>query len=115
MLDHEALDEYRKRVDELRREIEQAEANNDIGRAGRLREEFDALVAEVSRATGLGGTSRKATDDRERARQAVSAAIRRALKAIKAEHEPLWRHLRTGLKIGEVLCYEPDRPVPWQT
>ncbi len=115
MLDQDALDEYRKRTDELRREIEQAEANNDIGRAGRLREEFDALVAEISRATGLGGRKRKATDDRERARQAVSAAIRRALKAIETEHKPLWHHLRNGIKLGEVLCYQPGKQVTWLT
>ena len=57
----------------------------------------------------------RAADDRERARQAVSVAIHRALNAIKKDHEPLWQHLDNSLKIGEFLSYQPDQPTSWTT
>jgi non-specific serine/threonine protein kinase len=115
VLDDDALKEYHEHLKDLQEEIREAEDNHDIGKVQRLKEDMEAVTAEIGRATGLGGRNRKAADDRERARQAVSAAIRRALNAIKKEHEPLWRHLSNSLKIGEFLSYQPDQPTSWTT
>jgi hypothetical protein len=115
VLDARALKEYRSKMTELQEEIQEAERNNDLGRAQKLKEDLHAVTEEVARATGLGGRNRKAADDRERARQSVSAAIHRALRAIKKEHEPLWKHLKNSLKIGEFLAYQPDQPTSWTT
>ena len=110
-----ALKEYREHLKDLEEEIREAESNHDIGKTQQLKEELEAITAEIGRATGLGGRNRKAADDRERARQAVSVAIHRALKAVKKEHEPLWQHLHNSLKIGEFLSYQPDQPTFWTT
>jgi hypothetical protein len=115
VLDAQALREYKERIAEIDEELVEAESNNDLGRKNSLNEEREALYAEVGRATGLHGKTREASSDRERARQAVSAAIHRALRAIKREHEPLWQHLRNSLKTGEFLSYRPERPTPWIT
>lgn len=115
VLDPQALREYRDRIAEIDEELAEAEANNDLGRKESLNEERAALYAEVGRATGLHGKNREASSDREKARQAVSAAIHRALRAIKKEHEPLWQHLQNSLKIGEFLSYQPDQPTSWTT
>lgn len=115
VLDGQALKEYREHLKDLEQDIREAEANNDVGTAERLKEEFEAFTAEIGRATGLGGRNRRAADDRERARQAVSVAIHRALNAIKKDHEPLWQHLDNSLKIGEFLSYQPDQPTSWTT
>jgi hypothetical protein len=115
VLDGQALKQYRERLQDLDEDIREAEANNDLGRAERLKEESEAITAEIGRATGLGGRNRRAADDRERARQSVSAAIHRALRAINKEHKPLWQHLDNSLKIGEFLYYRPDQPTSWTT
>jgi len=115
VLDEQALKEYRERLSEIDGELAEAESNNDFARKDSLTEEREALYAEVGRATGLHGKNREASSDRERARQAVSAAIHRALRAIKKEHEPLWQHLQNSLKIGEFLSYQPDQPTSWTT
>jgi hypothetical protein len=115
VLDAQALKEYRERLSEIDGELAEAESNNDLARKDSLTEEREALNAEVGRATGLRGKNREASSDRERARQAVSAAIHRALRAIKKEHEPLWQHLHNSLKIGEFLSYQPDQPTFWTT
>lgn len=41
------------------------------------------------------------------------AAIHRALRAIKKEHEPLCQHLHNSLKVGEFLSYQPEQPTSW--
>lgn len=115
MVDGQALKAYREHIEDLEEQLREAEDNNDVGRAQRLKEQLEAVTTEIARATGLGGRSRKAADDREKARQAVSVAMRRAMKAIKKEHGPLWQHLRNSLKIGEFLSYRPDNPTTWIT
>lgn len=115
VLDAQALREYKDRISEIDEELVEADANHDLTRKDSLNEEREALYAEVGRATGLHGKNREASSDRERARQSVSAAIHRALRAIKKEHEPLWQHLQNSLKIGEFLSYQPDQPTSWTT
>ena len=115
VLSDRTLKEYRENVRELDEDIQEAESNNDLGRATKLKEVREAVTTEIARAVGLGGRNRKAADDFEHARQAVSATIYRAKKAIKKEHEPLWQHLDNCLKIGMFLSYQPDQPTNWQT
>jgi hypothetical protein len=115
ILDEQALNEYRRRIVEIDEELAEAERNNDLGRIEALNNERADLYAEVARATGLGGRKREAVDERERARQSVSVAIHRALRAIKKEHEPLWKHLKNSLRIAEFLSYGPDKPTSWIT
>jgi len=114
-VDARALKEYREHLKDLEADLREAEENHDIGRTQRLKEDIEAITAEIGRATGLRGRPRKAADDRERARQAVSTAIHRALRAIKKDHQPLWQHLENSLQIGEFLSYQPDRPTTWTT
>jgi hypothetical protein len=113
ILDSEALQDYKDRLTEIDEELAEAEANNDLSRKDKLSEERAALYAEIGSATGLRGKNRKAADDRERHRQAVSVAIHRALRAVKNVHEPLWQHLSNSLKIGEFLSYTPDQSISW--
>lgn len=113
VLDTQALQDYKDRILEIDEELAEAEANNDLARKDKLAEERAALYSEVGSATGLGGRNRKVADDRERHRQAVSAAIHRALRAIKKVHDPLWQHLKNSVTIGEFLSYNPDQDITW--
>jgi hypothetical protein len=115
VLDREALRQIKERLDANREEEDEAREHQDFARVERLQEEAESLRREVARATGLGGRHRRAADDRERARQAVAQAIRRALAAIAREHEYLSRHLERTLRLGAVLVYEPDLTRTWET
>src|SRR5439155_11061571 len=55
ILDATAREQYRRRVEELRDEIDEAERFNDPERAARAHEEMEAIAAERSAAVGLGG------------------------------------------------------------
>ncbi|HET8820991.1 MAG TPA: hypothetical protein VFM57_05550, partial [Thermoleophilaceae bacterium] len=114
LLDAEARAAYKARIDELREERELAEAANDTVRAERAREELDAIGAALTSAYGLGGRARKAGDQAERARSAVTWRIRSAISRVEAVHPALGRHLKNSVRTGTFCSYAPEQPVDWQ-
>jgi len=114
VLDQRARREVRARLDELDRDIEQAEAWNDGERAARTRAERDAIVHELAAAAGLGGRPRRLGDESERARKAVTARIRDAIARVAAVHTSLGAHLESSVRTGSTCSYTPPVPVTWQ-
>jgi len=76
MLDDQAKVAYRRRLSELREELEEAKEQGKVERAEQAEQEIDALTRELSRAVGIGGRNRKAASASERARQSITKAIR---------------------------------------
>lgn len=107
-LDDAAKKAYRERARELRLELAEAEADNDLGRIDRARAELEFLTAELTGAIGLGGRDRPNHSSVERARSAVTRAIRRATKNIGAFDAELGRHLDATIRTGHRCCYEPS-------
>jgi len=108
VLDEVARRAYRRRVAELDRELEVSDRVD-------LRQERDALCAELGGATGLGGRARRTGGSDERARVAVRKAVINALARI-AEHDPgLARHLHDRVHTGHWCRYAPDpeHPLTW--
>jgi len=116
MLDADARRAYKARLGELRDELQEAEDLNDIGRAARLREEMEMLADELNRASGLGGRSRKAGSDAERARLNVTRAVRKVVRKIEAGCPVLGRHLDRSVQTGLFCAYQPDPmfPIEWE-
>nr|MDQ3642151.1 transcriptional regulator [Actinomycetota bacterium] len=115
MLDPQAKAAYRRRLEDLREELDEASFNNDVGRAARAQEEMDFLLAELSAAVGLGGRDRKAASDSERARQSVTRAIKGAIERLGEANAPLGDHLRSTVRTGIYSAYLPDTraPIDW--
>lgn len=110
-LDERARDAYRRRIEEVQDDLDEAEANHDAGRAGRARAELEALVGELSAAYGRQGRPRPQADPTERARKAVLERIRRALAVIDAAHPALAGHLARSVRTGTWCVYDPE-PAP---
>lgn len=116
LLDAKSRAAYRRRVAELRDEVEDALAVEDDDRAAAVQGELDALVAELARAFGLGGRDRKASSTAEKARlnvtRALRAAVGRVTQALPDAGAVLDRRVRTGL----FCAYEPhpDDKVIWR-
>jgi hypothetical protein len=110
-LDARAKAAYQQRLEELRDELSEAEANNDIGRAERARAEMDMLAAQLRSALGLGGRDRPAGSDLERARSAVGKRIRAEIKRIRSAHPTLGLHLLATITTGYFCSYQPERDV----
>jgi len=114
VLDATARKEYKRRLDDLAEELEEAQQNNDEGRAAKTREEIEALTDQLAAAVGLGGRSRRASSTSERARLSVRNAIASTLKAIRAHDEGLWRHLSKAVRTGSLCSYDPETPTEWE-
>ncbi len=116
LLDSTAKAEYRRRIDELRDALEQAQAFNDSGKAAELEKELEFVALELSRAVGAGGRSREHQAEDERARVNVTNAVRTVTAKIFKEHPSFGRYLRTTIRTGRFCSYHPDpRSIrPWQ-
>ncbi|MGH3431870.1 MAG: hypothetical protein ACRDQB_03430 [Thermocrispum sp.] len=115
VIDDQARDAYRRRLRELDGEIAEADDWNDTGLLEMRTSEREALLSELARATGLGGTPRVTGSTSERARIAVRKAIVGALARIAEADARMARHLRDRVRTGAVCRYEPDpdHPVQW--
>ncbi|WBB57796.1 AAA family ATPase [Streptomyces sp. WMMC500] len=112
LLDAEAKSRYRSRLELLDEEIDHATATGDDTRAAAYDRERAALLEELRAAAGLAGRTRRLGDEAERARKAVGARIRDALRKIANGHPDLAAHLRQSLSTGTTCTYHPPDPPP---
>ena len=115
VLDAPARAAYRQRVAAIEDELGVADRHGDAERSARLAAERDALLAELAGAYGLGGRPRRTGHPAERARTAVTARIRDAIRRIADVHPALGAHLRHAVRTGTVCCYDPEVPTRWRT
>lgn len=117
MLDAPAKAAYKARLDDLRAELDEAEAFNDPVRAAKTKEEIDFLTSELARAVGLGGRDRRAASHAERARLNVTRAIRAAMANLDRANPQLGRHLSSTIHTGRFCSYTPDprAEVAWRS
>lgn len=116
-LDEEATAAYRRRLREIDEDIEEARRLGDVDRAALAEADRDYLVAELSRAYGLGGRRRRVGTTSERARASITRALRYALARIAAHHPALGEHLEVTVHTGTYCSYVPDprAPADWET
>jgi tetratricopeptide (TPR) repeat protein len=116
VLDATARAAYRRRLAELRDELEEAAGYGDLGRTDRLRGEMEFLTEQLASAMGIGGTARRVGGPSERARSAVTQNIRSTLKRLVQALPVLDESLARRIRTGAFCSYEPDpsRPVTWQ-
>ena len=107
IIDRQARDAYALRARELAGDLAEAETDNDLGRADRLRIELDAVVEQIEAATGLGGRPRAFTNEHERARTSVRKAIKRAIDEISRADPVVAEILDAAVVTGSVCMYTP--------
>ena len=117
VLDARAKDAYRRRLAEIDDDIEQAHAVGEGERAAQADAERDFLIRELARAFGIGGRDRRAASASERARAAVTRAIRQAMARTGEHHPRLGVHLSRTIRTGTYCAYLPDprAPARWVT
>jgi tetratricopeptide (TPR) repeat protein len=115
VLDAQAKAEYRRRLEELHDELEEARELSDPERADRAQEEIESLGRELARAVGIGGRSRRVGATSERARLNATRAIKAALDRINDADSVLGEVLISSIKTGTFCSYSPDpaSPISW--
>ena len=113
VLDAKARADYKRRLDELREEIERSRRMNDIIATEKAEAEYEALSQHLIAAAGFGGHTRRTASHRERARVAVTKSIKTAIESIRACDSALGRHLGSSIRTGHYCCYECPEATRW--
>ena len=113
-LDESARAAYRRRIAELDEALDAADRAGEAARSGSIAAEREMLIAELSRAVGLGGRSRRTGSSAERARTTVTTRVKDALRRLDVVHPGAARHLRRSLRTGTFCTYDPDPPAVWE-
>ena len=111
-LDAQAKNAYRRRLQELGEELQEARDWDDPERVARTEAEIDALTEQLARAFGLSGRDRPGASPAERARVSVTKAIRSAIKTIERHSPPLGEHLTVSIRTGQFCSYAPPGEAP---
>ncbi len=116
VLDERSRAEYASRLAALRTALDESSAEHDLGRIAPIEAEIEWLTTTIASAVGLGGRFRQAGSPAERARTAVTKAIRGAVRRIAEESPTLGHHLERSVRTGILCVYEPDptQPVSWE-
>jgi tetratricopeptide (TPR) repeat protein len=112
MIDRRALAAYRERLRHIAAELDSLDAG--APEAETLSREREALLAELSATTGLGGRPRTAGSPAERMRKAVTYRIRHAIARVAGAHPELGRHLQASVRTGTWCSYAPEHRVDWR-
>ena len=115
VLDSAAVASYQQRLSELGADLDAADAAGDEERAAKAEAEREWLLAELRRASGLGGRTRRTTSDSERARVNVTRTLRAALDRISVAAPQAGAHLKASIRTGLECRYDPASggPVGW--
>jgi tetratricopeptide (TPR) repeat protein len=109
MIDAQAKAAYRRRIEQLRDEVHEAELFGDYDKAATLQAEIDEIVHQLAGALGLGGRDRRASSTAERARLNVTRAIRAAIARIEQWDERAGRALDRDVSTGYFCSYQPQQ------
>ena len=105
---------YRRRLEELRTELAEAERLRDLGRVATLRDELEVVGSELAGAYGLRGAAARTTGGAERVRKAVTKCIRGEIGKLSRLHDGLGRHLTNAVRTGTFCSYAPEKPLDWE-
>lgn len=116
VLDAKAKAECKRRLNELRQDLNEAKRFNDPQRKTEAQNEVRAIADYLASAVGLGGRDRRTSSDTERARSAVTKCIKNAIRKIADAIPSLGYHLAARIKTGYFCSYNPhpERPVVWK-
>jgi AAA ATPase domain len=115
MLDEQAKNQYRRRLSDLRKELEEAKSLGIVERAERVEFEISGLTKELARAVGLKGRDRRAGSASERARQSLNKTIKAAIEKITELEPAIGGYLSRTIKTGTFCSYQPNPefPINW--
>jgi hypothetical protein len=114
LVDRRALDAYRRRLTELEDDHDEASSHHDDERLVRIDVERERILGELRRVTGPAGRARSfANRPAERARKAVAARVRDAIRKLRSDIPELADHLDAALVTGTYCRYRPEPGTAW--
>jgi tetratricopeptide (TPR) repeat protein len=116
VLDDRAKSGYRRRLAEIDAELDASDEGGDQVRAAALADEREQILAELRRATGLGGRDRRTNDVTERARVNVTRNLKRSIEQVARVAPMAAQHLAASIRTGTYCRYDPapGGPQSWR-
>ena len=115
VIDQQAINQYKQRLLDIIEQKPAAAEAGDESAYKNLEQEEEAILQSLSQSMGLNGAARAFNNPTEKARKAVAARLRTALKKIVSAHPDLGDHLEMALKTGNFCSYSPDSTTQWNT
>ena len=114
--DDQARADYKKRMIEIVREMQQARDDNNSVEIENLQDELELLQKESQQfvLSGNKKVGRTFSDNREQARDRVRKIIDKCLKHMKIRDKKLAMHLNDRISKGFNLMYSPDPEIIWK-
>ena len=115
VLDGAARAAYRRRLDALSERLDAAGRAGDPVATEQIEAERRVLLAELRRASGLGGRDRVVAPEAERARVNVTRTLRAVIERVAQTAPYAAAHLRASVRTGGACRYEPapGGPTRW--
>jgi hypothetical protein len=114
LIDEETIKGYKATLKTIDAEIAEAESRGMTIKAAQLKNQKSFIEKELKKSTDIKGKSRKVPDASEKARKAVLASIKTAIKNIGNEMPALSLHLKSHISKGNTYKYTPEENLGWQ-
>ena len=116
ILDDTARASYRERLESLEEQLDAADRAGAVERATAVHAERATVLAELRRASGLGGRPRVHSGEAERARVNATRALWATVERVESAAPLAGAHLRTSLRTGGFPRYQPapGGPARWR-
>ena len=116
ILDDTARASYRERLESLEEQLDAADRAGAVERATSVHAERATVLAELRRASGLGGRPRVHSGEAERARVNATRALWATVERVESAAPLAGAHLRTSLRTGGFPRYQPapGGPARWR-
>lgn len=108
-LDRRALGAVHQRLRDIDTSIANAESNADLAQATQLSLERQALLDQLAADMGWGRSARRPNDPVERARKAVTARLRDAIRRVEGADRAAGEHLERSVQTGVQCVYLASR------
>ncbi len=113
--DELSIREYQRRLLEISEEKALAAASADDSHYLALDNEEEHIIAALKQSVGLSGRLRRFNHTTEKARKAVAARIRSAIRKIEVASPDLAEHLDSAINTGNYCSYSPRNDTLWLT
>jgi hypothetical protein len=113
VLDREAREQYRKRLEDLAAQRRKAREQHDLASEKKIDDEYQVIENELSNAKTIHGKTRNIDSSSRNLSKRVTKNINTAIERIEAGLPDFAQYLRNSLYLGLYPFYAPHKKIDW--
>ena len=114
VVDQTTLSDLKRRYLELQSDLDDAQRKDNELLEEEIEREMEKIVQYLCQVKGIGGETRKVSDDFEKARSSTSKAFWRSANLIRNDLPQFAVHLEKSCVVGVVCNYAPEQKIEWE-